>query len=77
MNVKYMDIATSMDGPVVEDLGPAEQHLGTLSWTLEQDSDLHFYRIQAVNGTGYLVGGDMAIDESTKGPDEPSNFFMM
>jgi len=77
MNVKYMDIATTMDGPVLEDLGSAEQYLGTLPWTLKQDLDLHFYKIRAVNGTGYLVGGDMAIDESAKGPDEPSNFFMM
>jgi hypothetical protein len=77
MNVKYMDIATSMDGPVVADLGPAEQHSTSLPWTIERDLDLRYYRIQAVNGTGYLVGGDMAIDESIKGPDEPSSFFMM
>jgi hypothetical protein len=51
--------------------------VGTLPWALEREQGLRYYRIQAVSGTGCLVGGSMGFDESTKGPVEPSNFFLM
>jgi hypothetical protein len=77
MNVKFMKIGVQFDGLVVRDCGQFVDDPGSLSWSLEPQPELHFYEVESSSGTGILVAGSVAVDESDAGASDPSRFFMM
>lgn len=77
MNVKYMSMATTMDGLIIDDLGVLEDHQDDVPWALSPSRDLHYFEVRSGDGTGVVVAGAVAVDISGDGPSEPSRFFMM
>jgi hypothetical protein len=76
MGVKYLDIGTSFDGILVEDLGPITEMQRT-RWKIALPDDLHLFRIASSSGNGEVVAGSVAVDESDAATEDPSAFFMM
>lgn len=77
MNVKYMNIGTTMNGLIIEDRGAVQEHPEALPWKVASVVDQLLFEIRADEGTGIVVAGAVAVDISDAGPSAPSNFFMM
>lgn len=77
MNVRYLAVATALEGPVIERLGTVEEYAELVPWRLTHTKGQSVYRVRSRGGDGVIVAGGVALDESDAGPSEPSGFFMM
>jgi len=75
MYVKFLAIATTLEGLVIKDLGPLEESVWQ-GWRLDA-SDLRVFEVRSSAGVGCIVAGSVASQTSEAGPSDPSGFFMM
>lgn len=77
MNVRFMNMGTDFDGLVISDRGHLSDQPGSLSWRVSPQPELHVFEIESASGTGVIVAGAVAVDESDAATGDPSHFFMM
>jgi hypothetical protein len=77
MNVKHLAVPTLLERPVIDRLGPLEEHEHRVPWLLPRHDGLSVYSIAARGGRGTIVAGALAVEESSAGASDPSSFFLM
>ncbi len=77
MHVQHLAVPTRLEGPVVDRLGPLEEHGHLVPWRLPPDVDLSVYAVSTRGGRGFIVAAEMAVEESSASASDPSSFFMM
>lgn len=76
MNTQYLQIGTWFDGLLIRPRPGSPAWPGE-RWRISYPKDLKEYELSSQSGSGLVVAGAVAVDESDAEPDDPSSFFMM
>jgi hypothetical protein len=77
MNVKFLSVATVLEGLIIKDLGRFDESDFSAWRGLEVSEGSHLFEVRSTGGVGCIVAGAVGSETSEALPTDPSSFFLM